>query len=201
VTRILLLRHAESTWNEQRRWQGWADPPLSPIGRQAALAWSTRPPAAFDLVVSSDLARAREAAAIIALALRAGPVEQCRGLREQDQGAWTGLTKAEIKRRWPDRLRERPRRPVDGETAPQVLDRARATLADLAARVAGCVLAVTHAGVIREVERELGCRPWPVPHLEGTWVELTSRSSLDDAVEWGLGPPTPGRAERAEHSV
>jgi broad specificity phosphatase PhoE len=197
--RVLLLRHAESTWNQQLRWQGWADPPLTADGRQAALAWSAHPPAAFDVVVSSDLIRARDTAVIIAGALHLVPVQLCRGLREQDQGAWTGLTKPEIKRRWPERLRERPRCPVDGETALQVLDRARACLDGLSARAAECILAFTHTGVIREVERELGCDPCPVPHLEGRWVELTTRVLGDDAPEWAPGEPTAGRAQRAGH--
>src|SRR5439155_5531900 len=39
MTRLLLVRHGESEWNAVGRWQGWADPPLSDLGRlQAAMA-------------------------------------------------------------------------------------------------------------------------------------------------------------------
>ncbi|HMF05349.1 MAG TPA: phosphoglycerate mutase family protein, partial [Acidimicrobiia bacterium] len=34
--RLLLVRHGESTWNAQSRWQGQADPPLSPFGERQA---------------------------------------------------------------------------------------------------------------------------------------------------------------------
>lgn len=199
MTRILLLRHAESTWNQQQRWQGWADPPLTPAGRRAATLWAAHPPARFDLVVSSDLTRARDTAEIIAAALRYGPVELCGGLREQDQGAWTGLTRAQIKRQWPDRLRERPRRPVDGETAPQVQRRVGAALAALVSRPARSVLVVTHTGVIREVERRLGCDPRPIPHLEGRWIEPCG--SADDGVAWIPGEPTSGRSQGAAQAA
>ena len=36
MTRILLVRHGESTWNADGRWQGQADPPLSDLGRSQA---------------------------------------------------------------------------------------------------------------------------------------------------------------------
>ncbi len=31
---LLLIRHAQSVWNEAGRWQGWADPPLSALGEE-----------------------------------------------------------------------------------------------------------------------------------------------------------------------
>ena len=30
--RVLLIRHGQSTWNAEGRWQGRADPPLSELG-------------------------------------------------------------------------------------------------------------------------------------------------------------------------
>jgi len=195
MTRALLLRHAESTWNEQQRWQGWADPPLTAAGRHAARAWAADPPAAFDAVMSSDLVRAADSARIIAAVLALGTVEVTAGLREQDQGAWTGLTRADIKRRWPDRLRERPRHPVEGETGAQVLRRAETVLAELALRRDGCILIVTHTGVIREVERRLGCERRPIPHLHGRWIGL--HGAIDAAVVWSAGEPTTARLSHA----
>src|SRR5438477_227563 len=32
MQRLLLLRHGESTWNAEHRWQGWLDAPLTPAG-------------------------------------------------------------------------------------------------------------------------------------------------------------------------
>ncbi len=199
MTRVLLLRHAESTWNEQQRWQGWADPPLTAAGRRAAAAWAAEPPALFDLVISSDLIRAADTAQIIAAALQLNLGEVAGGLREQDPGAWTGLTRAEIKRRWPDRLRERPRRPVGGETGAQVLRRVETVLAGLASRMHARVLVVTHTGVIREVERRLGCDPRPIPHLEGRWIEL--HRPTEPGVAWTAAEPTAGRRPHAHEAA
>jgi broad specificity phosphatase PhoE len=97
------------------------------------------------------------------------------GLREQHQGAWTGLTKEQIKLRWPERHRERPRRPVDGEPAETVLERVLAALGQIATlHEGGCVLIVTHSGVIQTLERAAGVDAPPVPYLEGRWFRLLS---------------------------
>lgn len=173
---VLLLRHAPTSWNDQQRRQGWTDEPLTDDGRQAAQAWAAGSCVAFAAVLASDLRRARETATLVAAGLGLGAVQALPGLREQDQGAWTGLTKEQIKRRWPDRLRERPRRPVDGEPPEVVLDRVLATLGWLAAAQPGCrVLAITHSEVIRILERALKVAAPPVPHLEGRWLRLASR--------------------------
>ena len=65
VTRLLLLRHAESEWNAQGRWQGQADTPLTERGRRHA-AEAGPLLATFEMLVSSDLRRARQSAEIIA---------------------------------------------------------------------------------------------------------------------------------------
>jgi broad specificity phosphatase PhoE len=189
VTRLLLLRHAESASNAEKPWQGWSDPPLTALGRQAVIDWSVCPPAPFDVVVSSDLTPVRDTAGIIGSRLDLAPVRVCPGLREQDQGAWTGLTKSEIEQRWLERLREHPRHPVSGESASQVLRRVRASLARLCNDYSGqCGLVVTHAGVIREIERSLSRDRLPLPHLEG--VQPAPGSTVG---EYTLGRPTPGR--------
>jgi 2,3-bisphosphoglycerate-dependent phosphoglycerate mutase len=36
MTRLVLIRHGESTWNAQNRFTGWVDVPLSPRGREDA---------------------------------------------------------------------------------------------------------------------------------------------------------------------
>jgi broad specificity phosphatase PhoE len=170
---VLLLRHAPTRWNDAQRRQGWADQPLTDAARRAARAWADHVPAQFSSVVSSDLKRSSETAQIIAASLAVDDVESMPGLREQDQGAWTGLTKEQIKRRWPERLRERPRRPVDGEPGEVVLERVLATLGQIARSHRGrCVLIVTHSGVIHALERAAGVDAPPVPYLEGRWFTV-----------------------------
>src|SRR5512141_227894 len=67
--RLLLLRHGESTWNAEHRWQGWLDPPLSPKGEaQAAARARTLAHEMFAprVIYTSDLERAARTAEIIA---------------------------------------------------------------------------------------------------------------------------------------
>lgn len=182
---ILLLRHAESTWNQEGRWQGWADPPLSAAGVAAATTWKLSGDWPPDVVVCSDLVRARETARLIAAGLSVSLEEaQPQALREQDQGEWTGLTRAEIKARWPAQLKQRPRHPVGGETEATVLARARRALRDLARfHPGGTVLAITHSRLIRLVDLDLGGDGRAVGHLEGRWVVI------------GEGPATLGDRE------
>jgi broad specificity phosphatase PhoE len=173
VTRLLLVRHAQSEWNATGRWQGWADPALSELGREQA---RTAVPAVgrVDAVLASDLQRARDTAAILADALDLGPVRIDARLRERDVGEWAGLTRAEIEQRWPGAL-DRPGglRPPGGENPAQVLSRVRRALDDLAESYGDLsVLVVTHGGVIRGVERHLGVAPAPLPNLGAVWLDV-----------------------------
>ncbi len=179
---MLLLRHGQSTWNAERRWQGWADAPLSEIGRaQARAAAEGLRGAGFDGVVASDLSRARETAEIIAGALGIGPVGVEIGLRERDVGAWSGLTVDVIEERWPGQLAAWRAGQLsvipDGEG--DITDRVvAATERVLALHPGGTVLAITHGGVIRTVERALGIQPDPVRNLGGRWVSLGEDGEL-----------------------
>jgi broad specificity phosphatase PhoE len=186
VTRILLVRHGQSEWNASGRWQGWADPPLTDVGRAQARS-AAGGLGAVDAVVASDLQRAVETASIIADTIGVGPVVVEPGLRERDVGEWTGLTRAEIEERWPELLQSFFRRsggpgsgeattgPVDppgGETAVQIIERVIGAVARIAEAHTGAdVLAVAHGGVIRMLERHLGVEPAQLPNLGG--VELT----------------------------
>jgi broad specificity phosphatase PhoE len=196
---VLAVRHAPTGWNDERRRQGWADEPLTDAARRAARAWADRSPASFSTVVSSDLQRARETAQIIAAALALADVQAMGCLREQHQGAWTGLTKEQIKLRWPERYRERPRRPVDGEPAETVLERVLAALGQIATvHAGGCVLMVTHSGVFQTLERAAGAEAPPVPYLEGRWFRVLSPPGESSPLSVGsllAGELTDGRRQ------
>lgn len=183
-TSILLLRHAKSTWNEQGRWQGWADPPLSPSGESAARAAASDPALEeIEAAAASDLQRAVRTAELLGAARGWPPVRRYRGLRERGAGPWTGLTRAEIEAGWPGAFTP-PVVVVGGEHPPAVTARAVASLHRLAADFPGRrVLAVTHGGVIRLVEAHLGAEPAPVPNLAGRWVHIERATlSLDEWV-------------------
>jgi probable phosphoglycerate mutase len=152
---IWLIRHAESEWNALGRWQGQADPALSPRGvEQAAALAATLAEERFARLVSSDLARARDTALALGRALALVPRYEAR-LRERHAGAWAGLTRAEIAARWPEALARVGRhdpdaRPDGGESFREVAARARGFLRELEAeRSDGPVALVTHGGLIR----------------------------------------------------
>jgi UDP-glucose 4-epimerase len=199
---VLLLRHAATGWNDHGRRQGWADQPLTLEGRRAARTWARHQVAEFAAVVSSDLQRARETARIIAAELGLRDVVELAGLREQDQGAWTGLTKEQIKRRWPEQLRERPRQPAGGEPSEAVLKRMLETLSRVGAAHQGRrVLAITHGDAIRTVEHAIGADLPPVPHLEGRWLRVTAPNGPDAerGMDWvRAGDLTAGRRRLAD---
>lgn len=152
---VLLARHAESDWNVENRFQGHADRPLTPRGREQAerLAddLAAKP---LEAVYTSPLRRARETAALVAArhGLEAIAVAE---LREIDVGGWAGLSRAEVESRFPDAFR----RWVgggegweDGESYPQMAARVLAALQRIAAaHPDGRVLVVSHGGPIRAV--------------------------------------------------
>jgi broad specificity phosphatase PhoE len=153
MTTVLLVRHGQSTWNAEHRWQGLADPPLSELGREQAreLANALRD-VPLDAVYSSHLLRARETAEVVArtrgLMVIADPE-----LREIDVGEWSGLLTEEIKARFPAGW-ERQLAGGDGwehgEPHAAMSDRIVSAVARIAAsRPDEQILCVLHGGVIR----------------------------------------------------
>lgn len=176
MTRLLLLRHAESEWNAEGRWQGLADPVLSERGRSDARAAAARLEGAVSRIVSSDLQRAAQTADIISDALRLGPVERAPNLREIDVGRWSGLTRAQIDERWPgavDRWRSGENVGNGGEDRDAFRERIIAALNAVAGAGGGPILVVTHAGAISAVEMHLDVHPGvPLPKMAGRWFDF-----------------------------
>ena len=152
---IHLLRHGQSTWNADGRWQGHGDPPLTELGSAQAREAAARLAAArIERIVTSDLRRASETAAIVGALLGLTP-ERDASWRERDIGGWTGFTREQIAARWPEdyarfRSHDAHARPGGGESDAMLRVRAHEALAALRARHAGvCVLVVTHRGIAR----------------------------------------------------
>jgi broad specificity phosphatase PhoE len=102
LTRLLLIRHARSTWNAERRIQGCADPPLDERGREQAHRLvgrlrRCRPTALY----TSPLQRALETADIIGRALDVPVIVEER-LKEHDIGDVSGLTWEQVLEQYPD---------------------------------------------------------------------------------------------------
>jgi broad specificity phosphatase PhoE len=162
VIELLLLRHAESTWNVERRWSGQSDPPLSDRGRAQTREFAQQlPKGHYTGVVTSDLARARETGEIIAEALGLPAPREVSGLRERDTGAWTAKTETEIEEAWPGWLDRRSRGELkqlpDGEPEAAFDDRIVAAVLDVAAaEPSGPVIVVAHSGALRALQRRYG---------------------------------------------
>jgi broad specificity phosphatase PhoE len=154
MTTILLARHGETDWNLERRVQGHSDRPLNESGRAQALALADRlSTESLDAVYSSDLARARETAAVIA-ARHGLDVIETSDLREKDFGSWEGMTDTEIFARFPNAHRGEW---GDGESRDELADRVVAALKEIAAaHLGGRVLVVTHGGPMRAALTQAG---------------------------------------------
>ncbi|BAN01998.1 histidine phosphatase family protein [Ilumatobacter coccineus] len=173
ITRLLLVRHGESTWNAVRRWQGQADPPLTERGEQQALdaVAALRGLGSFSFVATSTLQRARRTGELLAAGVGVDIAAPIESLAERAAGEWEGLTRVEINERYPGFL-DHDRRPPGYEDDDAVVHRAGAALTDLARRHAGqSMLVVSHGGVINALERDRG-EPWVrLDNLEGRWFE------------------------------
>jgi len=97
ATTIYLVRHGSVVGAETRRFIGHLDVPLSPLGERqvAALAGQLRA-VRLDAVYSSDLARTRRTAEILA-APHGLPTIPLAALREFSMGRWEGLTAEQIR--------------------------------------------------------------------------------------------------------
>ncbi len=178
--KILVLRHGESTWNVEHRWQGWLDAPLTARGEQQAasrardLAGNGFKPR---VIYTSDLGRAARTAEIIAAHIEV-PVLPDDGFRERHGGEWEGHTGAEIDERWPG-LRDAWRRgelaaPPGGEDDARALRRFDAALTRTLAHVGdGMTAIVTHHGMLRLVATRAGADVHSViPNLGGYWFDV-----------------------------
>jgi broad specificity phosphatase PhoE len=155
VTTLLLVRHGETDWNRDGRWQGGSDTSLNDLGRGQAQALAQELDGDIGLVYSSDLSRARETAEIIAaslgLEIRFDP-----RLRERGFGSWEGLTTSEIEERFADSHRRwlagEGAGADDAETFEDFFARVNGFLADvLRLHPDEEVLVISHGGAIRVI--------------------------------------------------
>lgn len=153
---LLLIRHGETDWNREGRYQGHADPPLNPAGSEQALQ-AARAAAGLELraVYSSDLKRALQTAEPVA-ALHRLPVITDARLRELNFGDWDSRLVQDVIDENPaawnawftDPLRIAP---PGGETAVALWQRFwGGALAEIRRRhTGGYVAVITHGGPLR----------------------------------------------------
>jgi broad specificity phosphatase PhoE len=171
---LYLVRHGETDWNREHRWQGHYDLGLSASGRaQASAAAARLRGERIAQIHSSDLRRALETAQVVAEACGL-VVHADRALREVDVGSWAGLTREEAKKRFPEGYARRRAGGTgwdSGETYEQMGERVRAYVTGLVDAAAGSerIALVCHSGVIRLlVVHALGLVPADRRHIGGT---------------------------------
>ncbi|MDX1623688.1 MAG: histidine phosphatase family protein [Gemmatimonadota bacterium] len=182
-SRILLVRHGETEWNREDRWQGsGSDVPLNDRGRnqarEVAEAISGRDASAL---YSSDLQRALETARIVGDRLGLEPRVDS-AFREMNHGHWEGRTKAEILEGWSAEyhaFEADPRgvRRPGGDSYGDLADRLWPALEEVADRHrAARAIVVTHGGPIRLVLADVLGRPLAERDAfgvdNGSWFEV-----------------------------
>lgn len=147
--RVVCLRHGQTVWNVEHRFQGHSDIPLDEVGvaqavRAASLLAALRP----TMIVSSDLRRAFDTAS--ELGRRVGlDVSVDKDLRERGGGEWEGLTREQISARWPAEFVawEAP----GGEQVADVAERVSASIRRWAAELDsdGLLVVASHGAALR----------------------------------------------------
>lgn len=153
-TMLYLMRHGAIEATQEKRFVGQIDPPLSPGGRkQSERQGRQLRNILFSGVWCSDLKRAYETAAIVCrdrdLTLQPTPE-----LREINLGQWDGMAMSQIREAFPDLWQARGEdighfQPPGAESFADLQQRVVPFIRRIAARSAGNMLIVTHAGVIR----------------------------------------------------
>lgn len=155
MTMLYLIRHGETVWNAEGRFQGHKNSALNALGRTQAMAVAqAMADYPFAAIYTSDLDRAAETARIIAAPHHLTPIGDPR-LREACFGEWEGFTLPEISERWPDTVAAWHKdslhtRPPGGETLEQVHGRVAEILAEITARYPDDEVAVVgHGGSLK----------------------------------------------------
>jgi broad specificity phosphatase PhoE len=150
TTELWLVRHGQTDWNLEGRYQGHANIPLNSTGlKQAESLAGELLGVVFDAIFSSDLQRASITAEIVGdrLGLK---VTQDHRLREIDQGDWEGHLVADVQARYQagaegKNIDPTAIRPPGGETVGEVAQRVAAVADDIAHLYPqGRVLIISH---------------------------------------------------------
>jgi probable phosphoglycerate mutase len=160
TTRVILVRHGETLWNLEDRYQGQLDSPLTETGIVQSKALASRlAREQFTALYTSDLGRALRTAEIIAKQTGHGVATDAR-LRERHLGIFQGLSQEELQQKFAQEYAlfktSGPEYVVpDGESTDQACGRMLTCLHDLASRHAGdSIVVVAHGGVLTALFRD-----------------------------------------------
>ncbi|SNS50831.1 probable phosphoglycerate mutase [Micrococcales bacterium KH10] len=194
---IVLLRHGRTAYNAQGRLQGQIDIPLDRIGTWQAVEGARALAASFeaDLVVTSDLVRARQTADEYTRLIGGSAIVDER-LRERGFGIWEGKSGEELAAGWPEEFalwRKGIDSPgVGAEPRDVAAARVAEAVLDYAAQVrdGGVLVVVSHGAAISSaVSHILGLDPLTWRGLTGLnnvhWAQL-ERSKPGANPSWRL---------------
>lgn len=186
--RLLLVRHGETTWNHEARYQGQADIPVSTRGWAEAERLAERLASeSINAIYTSDLMRALDTARVIARRI-GQPLTLEPRLREANLGEWQGLTYEQVRRRYfsdtdplPAYLVDSP--PPSGECLRQLQVRLMSAIESIAAKHANAgVLIVTHGGCLKV----LLCT-WLGMELSAYWQLRFDSASISEVSLYPVG--------------
>ena len=194
-THLIAIRHGETEWNREGRFQGHLNSALNQEGLAQARALGERlARERIDLLLCSDLGRALQTASAIAMRSGHEIVIEPR-LRERRMGIFQGLTPAEVQARHPEDYARFKNHDPDyvipgGESMRQLFERSVACFTELAERYAGLTLAVvTHGGVLAMLYRHARAMPLEAPRdftLHNTAVNrFRRRRGAWELQSWG----------------
>ena len=202
---LLLVRHGETSWNREGRYQGRTDVPLSPEGEVQVAALAARlSHIPIAIALASPLGRARRTAEVIlGLGARSTPLELDEGLLEISHGAWEGQLSRDIEAAHAamiDTWRTRPDRDVPAgpgaETLGDVEARSWPVIERLAARLGDGETALVAAH--DAVNRVLLCRFLGLP-LTRVWAFRQAPATLNVLTGPSLHELAVVRLNDAEH--
>jgi len=191
ATKVIFVRHGETEWNLQGRFQGQLDSPLTALGQAQAEAVALRlRQTHFDHLYSSDLGRTYETARSVAKLTNHMIMKDTR-LREKRGGITQGMTSSEIRSQYPG-LREKILKGGPDYAAPeaeslnQVIARGVEILDYYRQNYLGqTIVAITHGGFLSALIRHILCIPLENPrrfHIYNTSLNILSYRN--DA--WGV---------------
>jgi probable phosphoglycerate mutase len=186
LTKIYLVRHGETAWNQAKRYQGQTDIPLTDRGRQQAKRVAERlAGAGASFLISSDLVRALDTAAPIGQKLQL-PVVSCPLWRERYYGRWEGLTRAEIQKLYPEEWQQHQEEPLlaapgGGEALAELRERSIKALDWVITEYRGQIgIVVSHGGLLRALLAWIAGRVQPLYTLDNGGISIVQGSSLND---------------------
>lgn len=161
VTTVYLTRHGQTEWNSIGRMMGWTDEDMNETGfAQAERLAARMAKMQLDAIYVSPLKRAITTGTIVGKSHGIAP-RPAEGLIEINYGIWEGLTRTDVKNKWPELQQQLHDDPSElaipgGETFKQLAIRVVGAFDEIVEAEEGKhVLMVSHQGILKVLVAEL----------------------------------------------